>query len=137
MKNNIDLTANSDFSNSSIRTGRLFRVGKRSYPWNFEDNNLIYISSNFELLFVGIVRDIKTQRNYEKEYEFHCDRCDKDLSLKPWDKQYCLCNDCAEQIDYEMNSYNYQTKYDKSVYEELINTTDDRVIIEMNWRGNL
>ena len=121
MKNNIDLTANSDFSNSSIRTGRLFHVGKRSYPWSFEDNNLIYISSNFELLFVGTIRDIKDRRG-------------KDLSLKPWDKQYCLCNDCAQQIDYEMNSYNYQTRYDKSIYEELINATDDKVMIELNWR---
>lgn len=134
MKNNIDLTANSDFSNSSIRTGRLFRIGKRIYPWDFEGSNL---ASYYDLFSVGTIRDIKTQRNYEKEYEFHCDRCGKDLSLKPWDKQYCLCNSCAEQLDYQMNSYSYQNKNKQPSYQELINTTDDRVMIELNWRETL
>lgn len=128
MKNNVDLTANNDFSNSSIRTGRLFSVGKRSYLWDFEDSNLICISSNFELLPVGTIRDIKTQRNYEKEYEFHCDRCGKDLSLKPWDKQYCLCSGCAEELesDIQLDHFPYKERY--SVYQDYLNTTSDRVV---------
>ena len=131
MKNNIDLTANSDFSNSSIRTGRLFRIGKRSYPWDFEGSNL---ASYYDLFSVGTIRDIKTQRNYEKEYEFHCDRCGKDLSLKPWDKQYCLCSRCAGELEsnIQLDHFPYKERY--SVYQDYLNTTSDRVVLELNYR---
>lgn len=102
-------------------------------------HNLYYqdepLKSNYErVLFpTGYVKDIKWAKQYKNTYINHCDCCSKSLDNKPWSKQYCLCNNCVEQLDYYVQKDKIPYKDRESIYSKYINNTSDRVVIEMNY----
>ena len=135
MKRNVDLTENSDFR--ALETSRPVFLQENYSISHLWDSKPQEINSGFfcrPLFFTGYVKDIKYQKQYEKEYDNSCDRCGKKFKDKPWDKQYCLCNRCAEELenDIQLDHFPYKERY--SVYQDYLNTTSDRVVLELNYR---
>lgn len=121
MRPNIDLTENRDFAknalsiNNAIIDGRNTRrtisnlnrlLGNASYPWN----QVIYRMSRFdetELVFTGNKQDILRKKHlsvYEEGYT--CERCGTDISNKPWNRTWGLCNNCDDILESESNRSN-------------------------------
>ena len=135
MKRNVDLTSNSDFS--AAGNSRLLFLQKDyniNHPWNSNPLEISYGLFNQQLFLTGYVADIRHQKQYEQEYSNSCDRCRRKFKDKPWDKQYCLCNRCAEELenDIQLDHFPYKERY--SVYQDYLNTTSDRVVLELNYR---
>ena len=94
------------------------------------DYNLSYK----QLFPTGFVKDIRRIKQHEYQYSNSCDRCGKKFKDKPWDKQYCLCSKCAEELenDIQLDYFPYKERY--SVYQDYLNVTSDRVVLELNYR---
>lgn len=139
MKRNVDLTTNSDFSENDTRilVTSIFDDIHKTYPWSF--TNFGPIKSGYELLheqlfLTGSVEDIRRIKQYEYQYSNSCDRCGTKFKDKPWDKQYCLCSKCAEELENDIQLDRFPYKERISVYQEYLNTTSDRVVLELNYR---
>lgn len=135
MKRNVDLTSNSDFS--TLGDSRLVFLQKDyniNQPWNSGPLEISLGVFSQPLFPTGYVKDIRYQKQYEHEYGNSCDRCGRKFKDKPWDKQYCLCRKCAEELenDIQLDHFPYKERY--SVYQDYLNTTSDRVVLELNYR---
>ena len=135
MKRNVDLTTNSDFS--AAGNSQLLFLQKDynvNHLWNSNRLKTSYGLFNQQLFPTGYVEDIRHQKQYEQEYGNSCDRCGIKFTDKPWDKQYCLCSKCAEELenDIQLDHFPYKERY--SVYQDYLNTTNDRVVLELNYR---
>lgn len=135
MKRNVDLTENSDFS--ALGNRRLIFLQKDnsiSHLWNSKPYEIGFGLFNRQLFPTGYVKDIRYSKQYKKEYDNSCDRCGKKFKDKPWDKQYCLCNRCAEELENQIQRDHFPYKERYSVYQDYLNTTSDRVVLELNYR---
>lgn len=139
MKRNVDLTTNSDFSENDRRTlfTSVLNDIHKTYPWSF--TNFGPIKSSYELLheqlfLTGFVKDIRRMKQYEYQYSNSCDRCGRKFKDKPWDRQYCLCGKCAEELENDIQLDRFPYKERISVYQDYLNTTSDRVVLELNYR---
>ena len=139
MKRNVDLTTNSDFSENDMRiliTSVLDDI-HITYPWSFTNFRPVksdYNLSHKQLFPTGFVKDIRRIKQYEYQYSNSCDRCGKKFKDKPWDKQYCLCSKCAEESENDIQLDHFPCKERYSVYQDYLNTTSDRVVLELNYR---
>ena len=122
MKRNVDLTQNRLFSQDSnqIGIGEFRRrvlsgpqsgianliefIGKR-HMWDYDNAIWTEMHDGFEentnpLVMCGNASQRRVQRRRESwDSGELCDCCGADLTLKPWEKQYCLCRKCATRMD--------------------------------------
>ena len=135
MKSAVDLTQNLDFSNSQSFRGLIIQSKKKKFPWSVTEDKPL--KSNYERVVfpTGYIKDIRWAKQYKNTYINHCDCCGKSLDNKPWSNQYCLCDNCATQVDYLVQKDKIPYKDRESVYNKYILNTSDRVVIEMNYRS--
>lgn len=136
MKRNVDLTTNSDFSENDTRilVTSIFDDIHKTYPWSSINFRPVKSGMHKQLFPTGFVKDIRRIKQYEYQYSNSCDRCGRKFEDKPWDKQYCLCGKCAEELenDIQLDHFPYKERY--SAYQDYLNTTSDRVVLELNYQ---
>ena len=121
MKSNIDLTDNHIFIRRSVDLSNrlLMNVYEKIYPWKvyhgyFEDmgkqrNAIIATGNKVERAEVKLLRQMDSG-NY-------CERCGKQLNLKPWNKRNGLCERCDEDLAQESQTF------DKRKWRSILNIT--------------
>lgn len=146
MKSNVDLTQGRMFSGAArgIPTNALFMKFESLFPgsglgtlfpWSVDrfthiksDSELSSGSSD-EIIFTGNASQ-RDRKRFNKQIDSGdmCDCCGADLTKKPWDRHYCLCSSCMDNLGDTVRKY---WKYK----DNDIDMSTDRIVIEMNYRG--
>ena len=139
MKNNVDLTSNKIFSTGGLRNiDRMIKDINGKHPWNpslvqvYDDDSLNGYWDGDELILTGRHSDrVRKSEIYNIVEGITCDRCGIRLDIKPWNRVYGLCGECYNALQSDLNKMPYDVA---ESYDDLINRSNDRVIIELNYR---
>ena len=147
MKRNVDLTFNRIFStqihrdiNSGIpfmQLDALLPGGDLGtmFPWSVDKFQQIHSDKDLnsskekEIIITGNASE-REHRKYWRNADAGnmCDCCGKDLTVKPWDRHYCLCSNCMDQLNKTVfKGWKYK--------DDLIDNSIDRIVLEMNFRA--
>ena len=107
------------------------------FPWSADKFQRVYSDSDLisdrasEIILTGNAsqRAKKAYWNLADAGDM-CDCCGADLKLKPWSRHYCLCDRCTDTLE-------GQVRKGWRFREIRLDESDDRVVIEMNFRPNV
>lgn len=129
MKSNVDLTLDKIFSNPPRAKILLNEIAapKGKYPWSFSKRY-----SHYGPVLTGNASDRKEARLCELEIQMicgeevpYCYRCGK--RIIPWQRKGNLCTECDAKIMPDIH-------LGFEVPEDWIFNTDDRVVLELNYK---
>lgn len=135
MKQNVDLTENSIFSKKHSFKIILSEESKK-FPWSFNKDYSSSHNKDRTLFPVGDITKVKKFKEFQKTYYSNeiCDCCGKPLSKAFWKNSYFLCEECYNYLYLKYDNISWKFKTDSEHYKELVNRSQDRIVIELNWR---
>ena len=112
MKRNVDLTENRIFTiyTNIFDLLTFAELLEMKFPWEVgrrleevhSDDDLRLRQQRKNIIATGNKSERANIKFYrEMDSPNYCDRCGKEMNLKPWNKEYGVCHECHESLERE------------------------------------
>ena len=109
MKSNIDLTDNHIFSRRSVDLSNhlLMNIYEKIYPWNVYHSYFGDMAKQRKAIIATGNKAERTEVKLLRKMDSgnYCERCGKQINLKPWNKRIGLCEKCDEALMHENTTF--------------------------------